>query len=693
MELEKDSLYFQFQQEQQQQEHGPENPASFQTENDIRKKILEKEFKISSLQREREKKLRDISLICVQSRNQFSKQRIWMDFKNSLQAMRRKAACAEGSEDEEEEEPEDEDLTTSDTSDPREDESQHGKLQVFTVSSTEYLKLHGKLLRDGQPQVFHSDEDTEIPALKKFAIHTALQHSMVATEKVIRNVARVISQVVNYLTNQRAEDNSHRAQVQELVQDCLLALRSQLQEVVEDSLQDIQFYFSVLILSNLKKGAIRAEEMCEDKVRSWGLPGIGYPYATYRAVCARHGLYSSVACGFVDFNEQLTEPISSAISMTWNEVFSCRLGESINQFSKTILDALKYFFKDLKSKLQKRGRNTEPVSAIQRHQMEAVQALLCNFLLDQTEYIKKRQRGISRVLTPEIQASMKPIYADLVTICAQISKLCKLSCVDYVLPNLSQPDSGSVPASPGKELPLKRELLEGPNPPKFLGKCNVIRIGTMLLPHTNPIQISVQEITITMTDTSLTLPFSRVYLCECCLPLYYLILHLPPEFAKDIYSRVGAQASNPYLGSQEALIVLEKPQDPSSFHSLIELISAQRGGAPWFRELSLQQGREKLESLGVYYTARVNPRDSCMLEDLQYEDEEMTLEAPCSSLPSDQPAVFTLAQQPLLPGVRLCLYGRKREGGEIQSHLEKKHRGKAMGQSPGKEPAGSHLPR
>ncbi|XP_075772725.1 uncharacterized protein LOC102447370 isoform X4 [Pelodiscus sinensis] len=375
MELEKDSLYFQLQQEQQQQEHGPENPASFQTENDIRKKILEKEFKISSLQREREKKLRDISLICVQSRNQFSKQRIWMDFKNSLQAMRRKAACAEGSEDEEEEEPEDEDLTTSDTSDPREDESQHGKLQVFTVSSTEYLKLHGKLLRDGQPQVFHSDEDTEIPALKKFAIHTALQHSMVATEKVIRNVARVISQVVNYLTNQRAEDNSHRAQVQELVQDCLLALRSQLQEVVEDSLQDIQFYFSVLILSNLKKGAIRAEEMCEDKVRSWGLPGIGYPYATYRAVCARHGLYSSVACGFVDFNEQLTEPISSAISMTWNEVFSCRLGESINQFSKAILDALKYFFKDLKSKLQKRGRNTEPVSAIQRHQMEAVQAL------------------------------------------------------------------------------------------------------------------------------------------------------------------------------------------------------------------------------------------------------------------------------------------------------------------------------
>nr|XP_048692954.1 uncharacterized protein LOC125630861 isoform X6 [Caretta caretta] len=414
MEMEKDTLYTQLQQEQQRQGPGAENPASFQKENDLRKKILEKEFRISKLQREKDMKLRDISLICVQSRNRFSKQRIWVDFNNGLQEMRRKAAYDE---DEEEEETEDEELTTSDTSDPGEVESQHGKLLVFTVSSTEYLKLHGKLLRDGQPQVFHNEEDTEIPALKKFAIQTALQHSMVATEKVIRNVARVISQVVNYLTNQRAEDNSHRAQVQEIVQECLSRLPTLFQEAVEDSLHDIKYYFSVLILASLKKGARRAEELCEDKVRSWGLPVIGYPYATYRAVCARQGVYSSGACGFVDFNEQLTEPISSAISMTWNDVFSCRLGESIKQFSKAILDKLKYFFRDLKNKLQEKGRNTEPVSVIQRHQMEAVQALMCNFLLDQTEYINKRQRGISRVLTPEIQASMKPVYA----VCSQLN--------------------------------------------------------------------------------------------------------------------------------------------------------------------------------------------------------------------------------------------------------------------------------
>nr|XP_013800790.1 PREDICTED: uncharacterized protein LOC106486693 [Apteryx mantelli mantelli] len=378
MELEKESLYAELQQEQRGQGPHAGNSASFQKENELRKMILEKEFKVNALLREKEAKLRAISLICVQSRNKYSKQRIWLDFVNGLQEMKRKAALAECEEDEYEEEMEDEELNTLDASDLGEAGSQHNKLQVFTVSSTEYLKLHGKLLREGQPQVFHDDEDTEIPALKKFAVRTALQHGMVETEKLIRDVTRVTSQVVNYLTNQRAEvsvdlhlklhlfeipalkkfavrtalqhgmveteklirdvtrvtsqvvnyltnqraeDHSHRAQVQEIVQTCLSKVPELLQEAVDDSVHEIQYCFSVLLLSHLKRGARKAEDVCEEKVRSWGLPHCGYPYATYRAVCARQGVYSSVACGFIDFNEQLTEPIYSTISMTWNEVF------------------------------------------------------------------------------------------------------------------------------------------------------------------------------------------------------------------------------------------------------------------------------------------------------------------------------------------------------------------------------------
>ncbi|XP_059579603.1 uncharacterized protein LOC102575220 isoform X2 [Alligator mississippiensis] len=759
VEMEKETLYAQLQQEQRQ---GRDAETRTQTENDLRKQLLEREFRVSALQREKEAKLRAISLICVQARNKFSKQQICMDFNSGLQKMRRKAVCEE---DEDEEEMEDEEFSTVDARDPREAGSRQRQLQVFTVSSTEYLKLHGKLLRDGQPQVFHDDEDTEIPALKSFAIHTALQHSMVATEKLIRSLSRVISQVVNYLTNQRAEDNSHRAQVQEIVQECLSQVPELLQKVVEDSVQDIERDFS-LILSSLKKGTREAEEWCEDTVRHWGLPRIGYPYATYRAACVRQGVYGSVACGFIDFNELLAEPMYSAISTSWSDVFSVRLGESIKQFSRAMLDRLKYFFRDLKNKLQEKGRATEPVNAIQRQQREAAQAWLHNFILDQVDYISKRQRSISRVLIPEVQAGMRPVYAacrkvagpgafqvmkaqmqqhvhqqketlfrgaakklehqllllqeyirasfecsvqelnkslamqfepmlkpvqkndgiipDLVNICAEVKKICKMSSVDYVLPNPCQMETCLVSASPGKDLPARRQQQEDTDPPTFLGECKLIRIGTWSSSYPAPIQISAQEVTVALPEsTPLALPFSSVYLCECSFYLYSLILHLSRECASNLCSRWGGRTSNPNPGNQETLVIviLDKPQDPLSFRRLMNRISAQHAGTSWFQELSLKEGRERLESLGVY----------CTVRELQYEEEEEDEEItgfPDSSLPSDQPAAITLAHQPGLAELSLFPYGRKRAGGDMQSQPERKHRVAVTEQSPEAELAG-----
>ncbi|KAH0617302.1 hypothetical protein JD844_015339 [Phrynosoma platyrhinos] len=247
-EAEKRSLYERLQQEEQRRPGDGADSAWLQRQHDI----LEKEFRISDLQRQKEAKLRAISLICVLARNKFSKQQILTDFNAGLEEMTRKALDPECEEDSDEdmEEP---DAASSDSPGLGEAESQPRRLQVFTVSSTEYLKLCGKLLRDGQPQVFHDTKDTEIPALKKFAIDTALKHSMVATEKVIRDVARVLSQMVNYLTNQRAE-------IQEIVQRFLQDIPGHLQDPVECSVRDIQYCFGILIRDSLQKGAARAKE-------------------------------------------------------------------------------------------------------------------------------------------------------------------------------------------------------------------------------------------------------------------------------------------------------------------------------------------------------------------------------------------------------------------------------------------------
>ncbi|XP_048338522.1 uncharacterized protein LOC125425079 isoform X2 [Sphaerodactylus townsendi] len=419
---EKNHLHLALQPERRQQGVATTGPAWLQRHYEF----LEKEFQVSVLQKQKEAKLRAISLVCVQARNTFSKHRIRMDFSTGLEEFRRKAELSECDLDGDTD-MEDGDFAGSDPGDVREAESQREKLHVFTVSSTEYLKLSGKLLRDGEAQVFHDPQDTEIPALKNFAIETALKTSMKATEKLIRDVARVISQIVHYLTNQRAEDVHHQAQAQEILHQALLDLPRFLQEAADSTFPDVQYCFGVRIQASLLKGASKAKESCQDVVRSWGSREYGIPHGTYHAVCLRRGFYTSPHYGSVDFNQHLAKPIQDAIFVAWNEVFSSKLEESFQRFTKTVSDQLKWFFVELKRKLGGQSSLTEALDALLLQQMEAVQA---------REHIQRRFQSLVLELTKSLRMQFEPllkpvqknaeVIPDLMSICAKVDKICKL---------------------------------------------------------------------------------------------------------------------------------------------------------------------------------------------------------------------------------------------------------------------------
>ncbi|CAI5778775.1 Hypothetical predicted protein [Podarcis lilfordi] len=549
-EREKERLYASLQQEQPSPWERPGCDASDSAWLQRRHDLLEKEFRISALQRQKEAKLREISLICVRARNKYSKEQIQLEFSASLEDMTRKAASPESEEDGDED-LEEGDATRSDSGNAGEVESLHGKLQVFTVSSTEYLKLCGKLIRDGQPQVFHDPQDTEIPALKAFAMRTALKHSMGAAEKLIRDLARVLSQIVNYLTSQRAETD-----IQESVWQSLQQLPSLLQEAIDCSLRETQHCLEGLLFASLGKGTSRAKELCQDVVRSWGCPVNGYPHATYRAVCNHHGLYASPTLNcVVDFNSHLAKPIWETLAVTWNKVFNCQLKDAIQGFAAAILDKLRRFFKDLRKKLCKHSGVAAAIHTIRRQQMEAASARLLNFTLSLMDYITERQRSFSRILTPEIRTRMEPAYAactqmsgpgyfqrmkacmehfistekhtifdsaanllqerlkllqqhigarfqdlaqelqtslkmqlepllkpvqknakitsELMTICAKVDKICRCSCVSYILPCPTQRED-SFPE-------MRRGLQGSQDPPSSLATCMDVRIGAVSL--------------------------------------------------------------------------------------------------------------------------------------------------------------------------------------------------------------------
>ncbi|XP_069077153.1 nuclear GTPase SLIP-GC isoform X2 [Pleurodeles waltl] len=388
-----------------------ENPVYFQqgVAVDLRDHLMKLEREKISMEQEKDQILGEISLICVKSRNNFSKARIQSDFNSGLQEMKKKNAENEDEDEESSEDDEEEGVCNSDTEEKG--GTPQRRLHVFTVSSTEYLKLRGKLQHEEPAKVFTKEEETEIPALKVFAIQTALQCGMVATEKIIRNVASITSHVISYLTNQKTQDETLQAQIKDIVQNCLADVREMLQAVVKKSIGEFSECFDVLIGNELNRGVEKAKGICEEKVQRWGSQDAGgYSYPTYKAVCSRQGVYTSVAYGPIDFNEQLSEPLVNSITLMWKEVFSDKLFCCLKSFSNAVWRRLDLFFHTLKDKLQKLNIETERFDFIRKQQLEEWNAVLHNFVLDQNEYIKNRQREISRILTPDIQRSMSQAY-------------------------------------------------------------------------------------------------------------------------------------------------------------------------------------------------------------------------------------------------------------------------------------------
>ena len=52
-----------------------------------------------------------------------------------------------------------------------------------------------------------------------------------------------------------------------------------------------------------------------------GRKSVGLHFCTYRATVNRDGVFKSPACGQINFNEDLTDPIYKCLTIVWDRVF------------------------------------------------------------------------------------------------------------------------------------------------------------------------------------------------------------------------------------------------------------------------------------------------------------------------------------------------------------------------------------
>ncbi|XP_070574602.1 myosin-2 heavy chain-like isoform X2 [Ptychodera flava] len=363
-----------------------------------------------------EKKQMKLRELCAKARNEFAKTQIKRDFKAGLKEMKKKAGLLPEDADIEDDEEEDEFVYDSDDDDD-EIVRTADKLKVFTVSSTEYLKLKDKLTRDGPPQVFSSIEDTQIPAIKRFVHDITCTRRLQGTERLIRSIGRYQEDLLSYLTDEGTESKRARTSAKFTFDSHLGMLQKNLKPILNTLESDIDEAFDGCISPKLRDGVNAAKESCIAIQMKWGSKVNkenrsvgGLHWATYKATVKRNGAYNSATAGPIDFNQDLSEPMYSSIMIQWDKVFSGVLMRTLDSCIHSILGTLKRFFLNLQRELQALGIALDRITRVSQQQLDSAAIKLKSAVGELKVWIQDSQRDINRLIPPSIQSYMEPVY-------------------------------------------------------------------------------------------------------------------------------------------------------------------------------------------------------------------------------------------------------------------------------------------
>ncbi|XP_006822032.2 uncharacterized protein LOC102804676 [Saccoglossus kowalevskii] len=358
-----------------------------------------------------EDKQKNIREICANARNKYAKRQIKRDFKAGLKEIKKKAGFPTADVDDELDESLD--FDSDDGDDDEELIKTVESLKVFTVSSTEYLKLRGKLARDGAPTVYSRLEDTQIPSIREFVHSMTKTRRLQATEKVVRSVGRFVENVHSYVENEGTENKSARVNAKSTFDAHLEKLQTQLSPLLDSLNTAIQDAFDNSIKPKLKDGVKAALNLSSNIVQKWGAPMNrgGYHSATYRATVNRDGVYNSPTAGAIDFNQDLSEPVYSSIVIEWDKLFSSVLSRILNSCIRTILSTIKKFFLDMQKELESLGVDMQRIKRVAQQQMNSAANKLHTTVTELNDFIQEQQRTINRLITPSVQCHLAPIYA------------------------------------------------------------------------------------------------------------------------------------------------------------------------------------------------------------------------------------------------------------------------------------------
>ncbi|KAI5858268.1 hypothetical protein GGS23DRAFT_586673 [Durotheca rogersii] len=362
---------------------------------EVDKEIDAVDKQIRSREDEYEATLAEITLRCIQERNNYSRNVIKRDFALGIKELDEEIATGEkGS-------------ASGSSQDLRNYDEVARRLPVFCVSSRAYQQVSGRLQRDGfKGHGFKRLEDTEIPQLRAHIKKSVEGERASQCRQFLNELSLLTNSIKLLVTNatQPRAAEQQRLQQEISLKGVLRDLEKNLDALVKDTAQLVKNSVRELIYSVFDSSVQNAAAIAPKTVEAWGRMS----WQTYQATIVRNGVFSGVN-GPCDFNQELFDPVSRDLVTGWVKAFQYRLPEILEQFSRKAQEHLGAFHRIVGGEDYQRRSSAEEV-AILSQQIQTHTRMLDQLPSQLRGSMTEAQKAISRRFTPFIREAMRPAY-------------------------------------------------------------------------------------------------------------------------------------------------------------------------------------------------------------------------------------------------------------------------------------------
>ncbi|RGB39768.1 Dynamin family-domain-containing protein [Rhizophagus diaphanus] len=286
-------------------------------------------------------------------------------------------------------------------------------LQVFTVSSIEYMKLKN-IMRNDERSLFKSEEDTEIPKLINHLKEISKINILNKIDNIIKHIKALIESMLRYTDdNILLETPEKRKQAKDKFINERVDLIHNYRHIVENIIKEFSNEIDKYIIQRMNVvGKIEAENKCTTIVTNYG----NYlHHKIWKATVKRNGYYIDSNGVLHNFNEDLLYPIVKSVTNNWFIVFSempKRLVERLEtQVDEVIINCFNAINEEILEISPNKKKYIEKFQAEIKENKELNMNTVKEKILSK---IKEVQNELQNELQNSMKESMKDAYSNAI---------------------------------------------------------------------------------------------------------------------------------------------------------------------------------------------------------------------------------------------------------------------------------------